>query len=467
MSSNLPPISSDGCCHTTITSQPSAHAAEVGFKWPTNQQRVSAGIIPRRSKTTQPNQSPKSHNLASDHESFPGPLILPEDDLALDPQYPPQSLRSWLHSKDRNRLTDHQNVIYVAAPPGIASEVDDVSTWTQPRELGMDNHSMENTVSIPDIQDIVKYVAAFYYGMSVKLLPSVLEFVAWDDQDSKPSKAKKTLTKPRFLGLNTSTESIRIRTRASKDNVFPRQLNLDDLLDVAISVLPKDAYALLLLVHQDLNESAEDIFVCGRAYGGSRVAVVSTARYHPSLDRKHGVEREHSWPASHCELYLRKCCASSAQEVEPSRKKARSRKEPTSTPCQSTSKPLHTAISTQRTLPSSSPTTLSGLWLGRVCRTAAHELGHCLGLDHCIYYACAMQGSASIAEDARQPPYLCPVDLAKVLQVTGTSTEQRYTALLEFCVEHEEAQLFVAFAAWLRARLVERGNGEEGMCSAG
>ena len=43
-----------------------------------------------------------------------------------------------------------------------------------------------------------------------------------------------------------------------------------DFLDAAISILLDGAYALLFLVHQDLFESPEHEFVCGRAYGASQ-----------------------------------------------------------------------------------------------------------------------------------------------------------------------------------------------------
>ena len=102
-----------------------------------------------------------------------------------------------------------------------------------------------------------------------------------------------------------------------------------------------------------------------------------------------------------------------------------------------------------------SPGALSALWLTRVCRTASHELGHCFGIDHCVYYACVMQGAASIGEDARQPPYLCPVDLAKVLIVSGATAKERYKALLDFNKQHKGVQMFDAFAAWIEARLRE------------
>jgi archaemetzincin len=101
----------------------------------------------------------------------------------------------------------------------------------------------------------------------------------------------------------------------------------------------------------------------------------------------------------------------------------------------------------------SSPRLLSSLWLSRMCRTASHELGHCFGIDHCVYYACIMQGSASLSEDTRQPPYLCPVDCAKLLHATGSTARERYLALLEYCnrATNHETHFFSAFAAWLTA----------------
>lgn len=452
------------CEHTRLNLEPSAYADHVGF------QRVV--LSPLQNLPTK-KQSGKFHETNtmnaknrpisdSSYGLYPAPLVLPQDDLALDTDYPPQSLRSWLHSKDRNEVTNRRNTIYVAAPPDVSSDIEYMSTWSRPQQIDRVSDAVENSIPIPDIQDVVGYLAAFYHGLPMKqLLAPKLQFAAWDD---KPSRAGKTSTKPPFVGLNTATESIRIRTRAPRDKVFLRQLNLDDLLDAAISILPNDAYALLLLVEQDLYESADDVFVCGRAYGGSRVAVVSTARYHPSLDVKNDVERQHSWPASHCDDYLRECCATAFEHDERPRKKAKKKSTSSSTNpsqtslvAQTISTPLQAAVSAHKALSemSTSPTMLSGLWLGRVCRTASHELGHCFGIDHCVYYACAMQGSASPAEDARQPPYLCPIDLAKMLRATGAEVEQRYLALLGFCNQHKDIQLFAAFASWIETRLSE------------
>lgn len=461
------------CGHPRITFESSIHAADVGFRRVAVRQRVAASTAPKSKNPNQPGERKGNGkaranfhpNQTSFHDSFPAPLVLPQDDLALDKTYPPQSLRSWLRLKDRNELKHDKNIIYVAAPPEIAKEIGYISTWSQLQYAD----KAKNHVSVPDIQEIMAYLAAFYHGVPVRPLPTErLRFTDWEDEGLKSKRAKPAPAKSGFIGLNTSTEVVRIRTRASKDNIFPWQLNLDDLLDVAIGILPHDAYALLLLVHQDLYENPDDVFVCGRAYGGSRVAVVSTARYHPSLDGTQGVVRQHSWPASHCSLYLQQSCAAAREISEPRRKKSKVRKPNSSqvSPDQISiinpdhhiiDTPLQAAIYAHNSLPllenTSSPKMLSGLWLGRVCRTVSHELGHCFGLDHCVYYACSMQGSASVAEDSRQPPYLCPIDLAKLLNATSADAEQRYLALLNFCQQHVEAQMFVTFAAWLQAQL--------------
>ena len=39
--------------------------------------------------------------------------------------------------------------------------------------------------------------------------------------------------------------------------------------------------------------------------------------------------------------------------------------------------------------------------LGEVYQVTVHELLHLLGLDHCIYFACLMNGSGSLDEDHR------------------------------------------------------------------
>ncbi|KAJ3812221.1 hypothetical protein F5876DRAFT_37945 [Lentinula aff. lateritia] len=422
---------SDVCPHSSLTLIPSQSAFDTGFSWPTAQKRAAAVTLQGRAPL---NPSNPAQTL------FPAPLVLPEDELSLDPKYPAQSLRSWTRSKERNRVTKEKRTIYVAEPPSVDPNINAIRQWSQPKVPRV------TVMSEPRIQEVIDYLTAFYHGVNVKRLPTKLVYTSWNT-GKLPSEIGK---KHGHIGLNIGSECVRIRTRVSKD-FFLQQLNLDDLLDAATSLLPNDAYALLLLVSHDIYENEEDDFACGRAYGGSRIAVVSTARYNPALDVVQNIDREHSWPASHCSIYIQSCCAQSAKSSRKRRHKKTDTKKELEQSSNDGSGPIYAALAAHRALPSSqSPSACSGLWLARVSRTASHELGHCFGIDHCVYYACAMQGTASLAEDARQPPYVCPVDLAKILQACSTTRELRYEALLSFCDKYKDVRHFSAFAAWIR-----------------
>lgn len=287
---------------------------------------------------------------------------------------------------------------------------------------------------------LVAYLKAFYHGLEVRVLPVALSFMAWEgdpipsipssgksEQQSGPARDNEVGS----VGLSTGRELIRIRVREtswqdapSSTGRFPYhyQLDLNDLTDVALSLLPPDAYSLLLTAEHDLYESVEDDFCCGRAWGASRVAIVSSARYNPALDAIHGVDTEHVWPASHCAEFVNSMTSVESNGCNPdirtgntAAKRSKISVSPMTDTTMATSTPLERAIQAHRY--SRSPPTGSDLrsaFLLRVCRTASHELGHCFGLDHCMYRACVMQSTSSVAEDMRQPPYLCPVCEAKM-----------------------------------------------------
>ena len=292
--------------------------------------------------------------------------------------------------------------------------------------------------------------------MQIEVLPfETLRFSAWNKH-----KRERHESKQRLIGLDTATESVGIRVRPSLDGVFQGQLNLDDLLDTAISILPDNAFAMLMLVEHDLFEDEDDDFCCGRAYGGSRVAVVSMARYNPGLDDSHNIERQHAWPASHCTSYVQRCCEGHTKPKPFSKAVAQKvvvkASSSSDDPPNSVLTPMGAAMAAYKGK-TKEASDLSGLWLARVCQTASHELGHCFGIDHCVYYACVMQSTFSLAEDIRQPPYLCPIDLTKLLRATNVDEGQRYLALLTFCEMHQQVPMFAAFRAWLRSRLAQLG----------
>ncbi|TGO19666.1 hypothetical protein BTUL_0003g01210 [Botrytis tulipae] len=420
------------------------------------------------------------HDFASDIEfasTFPAPLVLKGDALEIDAKEAGQTFRGWERGKHRNAVPRVENggkrIIYVVGPPGLdGEEIRKFMKGWEECEIersgnrvggkGVKNEKMEMHSWM---LDVISYLQAFYHGLPVKQMDSsLLSFTPWEETSSSSSSKSKpkprTTSKknpPNYIGLRTSTFKTGIRYRSTPSSPFTHQLNLSDLLDLAIDILPSDAYALLMLVNHDLYEDDDDEFVCGRAYGGSRVAVVSTARYRPDLDAVQEIERIHAWPGSHCVEYMNETYGIKKGK----RKRGEDKNEDEDKEYATARSPLVRAVTRQNTLPPLSPSpsptvsedALKGLFLSRICRTASHELGHCFGIAHCSYYACCMQGSASIQEDARQPPYLCPVDLKKVVTATGADIKERYEALLGFCQRHESAHMFVALGEWIRGRL--------------
>ncbi len=460
------------CQHLSLSVEQRQLASAAGYHRPTAAQRDAAATPQGRARSNvrmlvnrkQMNDGVRIVDpIRPSPATFPAPLVLPHDDLHLDPTYPPQSMLAWLRQKDRNPVTMERHTIYVAAPPDISPEARFVRTWSRANIHKTSEGTSSNTeLAKPRSETLVEYLAAFF-GLSTKLIQDLC-FTTWDDSAQKASKCSKS-NGHQYVGLQTTTECVRICTRATPDKVFSCQLNLDDLLDAAMGMLPADAYALLLLVDQDMFESPEDDFQCGRAYGASRVAVVSTARYSPVLDGSFRVDREHSWPASHCQDFVHLCCRGARQSTEVATSGAVSLDRDLyqagtqlseAYEVNTAQSAMGAAVSAHSVLhQQTSPDSLSGLWLSRVCRTASHEMGHCFGIDHCVYYACAMQGTASITEDYRQPPYLCPIDLNKILRATGTTRLEQYRALIAFCERYSHVRLFSAYAAWLRSELMD------------
>jgi len=70
--------------------------------------------------------------------------------------------------------------------------------------------------------------------------------------------------------------------------------------------------------------------------------------------------------------------------------------------------------------------------LRRAMAMSTHELGHILGLRHCVFYQCVMNGANSLYEADSHPLHLCPVCLAKLQWNLGFEAPARYVALAYF-----------------------------------
>ncbi|KAM0255349.1 hypothetical protein ACHAQJ_005867 [Trichoderma viride] len=454
------------CKHTHLYLDVSPHASKAGFKRPTERQRISAAT--KDGRVGKKLDLLTSKELFGDGMSFPGPLVLPDDDLAEDAEYPPQDFKEWRDEEERNPVTRERKTIYIVPSPSIRQDVSKMRTWSVCNSQISAEKGDTQAINPPDMQDIMEYISAFFHGMDVKLSKKPFYWQKWDKYDGAIMKNPNT---EKRIGLKTPSRNLfGIRCRASPDGVSPMQVNLDDILDALAENIPSDAHSIMILLDQDMYEGDEDIFCAGRAYGGSRIAAVSQFRDQPSCAPKD--DDGHGWPSSHCAAYINQLCL--LDSSSPPAKKAKLQQ-----PIQRKDGPLHVAIEAaaairpESAIPPEAPT---AQWLGRVAVTMAHELCHCLGLDHCVYFACAMQGCGSVEEAQRQPPYVCPVCLEKIAATIGGGlidewddevmwrliregyVRERYEALRKVCERWGDAnvsRMFAGYKAWLDA-VIER-----------
>jgi archaemetzincin len=85
----------------------------------------------------------------------------------------------------------------------------------------------------------------------------------------------------------------------------------------------------------------------------------------------------------------------------------------------------------------------------RTCKVLAHETCHMLGMRHCVFFNCLMNGSNHLAESDRRPLHLCPVDLRKLHWSLGFDLVARDRQVSDFWREIGVGDE----AAWIERRL--------------
>lgn len=178
-----------------------------------------------------------------------------------------------------------------------------------------------------------------------------------------------------------------------------------------------DAFAVVGVTMEDLYSSEGDLFIAGMAAGGSKVAVLSFARYHPRIRMNF-----QNW-------YDYGYAAKSAEYSYFEENKAR----PSTVPVP----------------PAELDAASKANYLRRAGKLVVHELGHVYGIDHCIHYHCVMNGTGHLVEDFTSPAHLCAVCLRKLQFRMGFDVPQRYKNLLRVF----KAGGLTKEAKWVQKRL--------------
>lgn len=254
-------------------------------------------------------------------------------------------------------------------------------------------------IHAPEFSHLADYAASFF-ELQVEVLPAVelrvdrvQEKVFWVEPSACLGCSKGAEPSRGWRSSRTIMHSLEARFHGASGNY---QLQGGSVLARIKQKMPTDAICLMALTMSDIYDAPPDLFVAGLAAGNHRVGVFSLRRYDPALT----FSVEH-W---------------------------------------------HQVTETDSGMPSSQ---IEKTVLQRSCKLLVHEVSHLLGVDHCIWYSCCMNGSGHLSEDFSQSMHLCPVDLRKLQHLCGFDVVKRYQRLAEFF----EAHGLVEEEKWVSNRL--------------
>lgn len=245
-----------------------------------------------------------------------------------------------------------------------------------------------DAITAPQLSDLADYAERFFQ-IQVEVLPPVelsvdiaKEEVIWLNTPEGRNTPQADDMGDRERGRRRRSERVYRHTIEARFHQASGRYQLlgRSVLEKVKQIIPQDAFCLMALTMADIFDTPSDLFVAGLAAGNRSVGVFSLKRYNPSLS----FSTAHWYEMSEAKI---------PEKVD--REK------------------LNTILQ-------------------RGAKLLVHEISHLLGVDHCIWFSCCMNGSGHLSEDFRQSMHLCPVDLRKLQRLCGFSVVERYRKLGEF-----------------------------------
>ena len=199
--------------------------------------------------------------------TFPNPVLLPGDKLALDSRYPPQRLRTWINNPVRNQPDAQRNKFYIVEPE-IHPNAGFMKGWLRPtiasqgaprkKKQKTSNTGQEaNSLPLSHVDQVEKYLAAFYDGLPIVRLyhpameeespgnssPDSVGFIADKCRQNQPPDMQCNFPRDSHPGMP--------QQKGIKAAPFRRSAGS------AHSCAPDDVCAALLLIHVDVYDEGE------------------------------------------------------------------------------------------------------------------------------------------------------------------------------------------------------------------
>ncbi len=214
--------------------------------------------------------------------------------------------------------------------------------------------------SAPSLEALVEWVSV-YFSYTVKILDTAFL--------EKNTNSSERASRHNVMMFRTADHSWPVQGRIEDDKL---QTHVNGLLGCLTNIRIsekygdtqiKDAFAVIGITMCDIYSSHSDLFVAGMACPSTHVGVLSFARYHPHIKMHPGEWTDVGYSKA----------PSAYPYIETEKKKPNL-----------SSSPPELSVAT------------NAEFLRRAGKLLLHEIGHVLGMDHCIYHNCLMNGTGKI-----------------------------------------------------------------------